>query len=250
MQVIKGLEALSEIDATTLTVGSFDGVHSGHSSLLETLTSRAKSENRKSVVVSFSPHPRVTLGRAEGLQLLTSDPEKAQLLGEQGVDILLLLEFNQSFSALSYEEFIVDYLIKRVKMRELIVGFNHHMGHNAGSYDNIAAYANEHNFCATLAKPLSNNGQTVSSTLIRKALAIGDIEGANQLLAYPYLMVGNTTHDGRLLLDEPLKLIPPSGKYQALVNGSEQLIDITTDYSVWCSEPNKEVEIRFINKLT
>ncbi len=137
MKIFRGVESIEDLGATAVAVGSFDGVHLGHSSLLTKLTSIAKATNTQSVVVSFSPHPRVVVGGGADLKLLTSDREKALLLESVGIDALLLIEFNEAFSSLSYEEFLIEYLVRRVSMQELIVGYNHRLGHNQGDFQSI-----------------------------------------------------------------------------------------------------------------
>ncbi|MFI3323664.1 MAG: FAD synthetase family protein [Rikenellaceae bacterium] len=248
MQLIRGIESLPCLGATTLTVGSFDGVHSGHRSLLKLLTERARAEGRASVVVSFSPHPRITLGRADGLKLLSSDEEKAILLEEVGVDILLLIEFDAALSALSYEEFIEKYLIEKVGMAELIVGFNHHMGRNGGGIEDIVACSTKNNFRVTIAHEYNIEQDKVSSTVIRHLLESGEITQANKLLSAPYLIVGQSCTNGEMHFDEPLKLIPAAGLYRAEVDGTIKDITIDTEQRVWCQTQNKTVIIKLIER--
>ncbi len=248
MQIFKGIESIVGFGATVITVGSFDGVHKGHSLLLGQLRARAKASGRKSVVVSFSPHPRVTLGRSEGLQLLTSDREKAQLLEEQGVDALLLLEFNDAFSALSYREFLLDYLQAKAGMEEIIVGFNNHMGRDAGSYEDLVLLAQENNFEVTLFEEFIQQGEAISSTVIRALLAKGEIELANTLLSYPFLIIGEADEKGKIHFDEPLKLLPPAGIYSARVNEREEHVTIDSEKGVWCEQKNLTVKIKLLSK--
>lgn len=251
MLIVKGIDSFASlnVEATTITVGSFDGVHSGHSYLLELLRDRAQAEGRKSVVVSFDPHPRIALGRAQGLSVLTSEIEKSELLKAKGIDYLLLIEFNKEFSALSYEEFIVGYLIERANMRELIMGFNHHMGHNAGDYNSIVQSTNKYGLKVTLSDEFCAEGDKISSTAIRRAISDGDLKKANKLLAHPYLMIGWCNSEGVARSSEPLKLIPPSGLYLADVNSNRQNISITADQRILCQVRDQEVKIEFIEKL-
>ncbi len=249
MQLYRGIESLPALGETTVTVGSFDGVHRGHFSLLTTLRQRAKAEGRQSVVVSFSPHPRVTLGRSEGLQLLSSDEEKASLLEHAGVDILILLSFDKSFSALSHEEFISEYLIKRIGMKELIVGFNHHMGHDGGNSDTMKMSATKYGFQLTPATEYTpHQGEKVSSSTIRQLLSQGHIEAAAELLGVGYLIIGETDTTGVVMLSEPLKLLPPSGKYLATVNGQREVVSIDTNGQIWSEQRDKNVKINLISR--
>ncbi len=248
MQIFKGIDSITDIGETTVTVGSFDGVHSGHRSLLRLLRQRATQSGSKSVVVSFSPHPRVALSRSEGLQLLTSDSEKAELLANDGIDALLLLEFNKAFSELSYEDFLIKYLHQGANMIELIAGFNHHLGHNSGSFNDLKAVAASKNFAITLAEEYSTQGVHISSTAIRQLLENGEIAAANKLLAHPYLMIGDSDSMGRVSFDEPLKLIPPAGHYIADINGEKQQITIDQTKTIWCDTKEKRVNIKILDR--
>ncbi len=249
MEIFRDIEALPKLTGTCVTVGSFDGVHRGHISLLRTLCSHATQSARKSVVVSFSPHPRVTLGRTEGLQLLSSESEKAKMLEAEGVDILILLEFNEQFSRLSYEEFVVNYLIEQIGMEELIIGFNHHLGHNGGSAVELMALATKYNFCATPTEKHGAEGERISSTTIRKLLNAGEIASANRLIGQPYMLLGTVDAHGEILSDEPLKLIPAEGRYRAEIDGIPGEVKVDEESRAWCAECNRKCEIRFIEKI-
>ncbi len=130
MRVFYGFDALPHFVRPTVTVGSYDGVHSGHLALLRTVAGRARAQGGESVVLTFEPHPRVTLGRADGLRLLTSLEEKIYLLGQQGIDNLIVIPFDKAFSALAPDTFIRDYLVGRIGAETLVVGFNHRFGVN------------------------------------------------------------------------------------------------------------------------
>ncbi len=245
MQIFRGVESLPELGETVVTVGSFDGVHSGHLSLLRTLRERASVEKRRSVVVSFSPHPRVTLSGKEP-QLLTSDREKAELLEAEGVDILIFIEFNREFSLLSYEDFLISHLQQRVGMAELIVGFNNNMGHDNGDFDKLSQCAKEHNFAITRALEYSAAGERVSSTLIRSHVERGEIESVNRLLSHPYLIIGEADDIGKVIIKEQPKLIPPMGVHRVAIDNIIQSIVIDPMQQIWCEERNREVKINFI----
>ena len=114
MRVFHGFEALPHFTHPAVTVGSYDGVHSGHLKLLRTVTAAARGQGGESIVFTFEPHPRITLGKADGLRLLTTLDEKTALLEELGVDNVIVIPFDRAFSALSGEEFADDYLIGKV----------------------------------------------------------------------------------------------------------------------------------------
>ena len=103
MRVFYGFDALPHFVRPTVTVGSYDGVHSGHLALLRTVAGRARAQGGESVVLTFEPHPRVTLGRADGLRLLTSLEEKIYLLGQQGIDNLIVIPFDKDETLNTFE---------------------------------------------------------------------------------------------------------------------------------------------------
>ena len=166
---------------TVVTVGSFDGVHLGHQALLKRLNEVAERDGLRRVVVTFDPHPRIALERSEGLQLLTSDEEKAALLAAYGVDTLVILPFNQATAAQSGEAFARDFLIGKLNARVLVAGYNHRFGH-----DRLSAHELQ---IATLAvsevEACEIEGERVSSTLIRERIAAGDHQSAERLLGHP-----------------------------------------------------------------
>ena len=120
MQIINGFDNLPKIMHAVATLGSYDGVHSGHQVLINQVIARAKARGGKSVVLTFEPHPRITLGKAEGLKLLSTIEEKALLLERLGVDYMLIIPFDLEFSRLSHQEFIESYLIEKLGIEELI----------------------------------------------------------------------------------------------------------------------------------
>jgi len=189
MRVFYGFDALPHFVRPTVTVGSYDGVHSGHLALLRTVAGRARAQGGESVVLTFEPHPRVTLGRADGLRLLTSLEEKIYLLGQQGIDNLIVIPFDKAFSALAPDTFIRDYLVGRIGAETLVVGFNHRFGRDKqGSYD----YLGSHGFGLEVVEvgECDVDAEKVSSTVIRRLVAQGDMARAARLLSHPYLVIG------------------------------------------------------------
>ena len=130
MKVIWGFDNPPLIRNGVATVGSYDGVHRGHGILLDEVVRRARECDGESIVLTFEPHPRITLGNDEGLRLLSTFEEKCRLLEQRGVDIVVVIPFDEAFSRLSREEFIDGYLVGRLGIKQLIVGYNHHFGHN------------------------------------------------------------------------------------------------------------------------
>lgn len=182
MRVFHGFDALPRFVRPAVTVGSYDGVHLGHRALIERLVAEARANGGESIVLTFEPHPRITLGRAGGLQLLTTLDEKIALLEELGVDNVIVIPFDRAFSALSGEAFINDYLIGRVGAQTLVAGYNHRFGHDRIDCDLLAASGR---LKVVKVEQCDVEGQHVSSTVIRRLLQQGKTAEAERLLGHP-----------------------------------------------------------------
>lgn len=144
-RVFRGFDALPRFVRPVVTVGSYDGVHLGHRALIDRLTAEARAVGGESVVLTFDPHPRITLGRGEGLRLLTTLDEKVALLRGLGVDNVIVIPFDRTFSALSGEEFARRYLIGKVGAATLVAGYDHRFGHDRIDCDRLAALGDADN---------------------------------------------------------------------------------------------------------
>mgnify|MGYP002940519212 CR=1 FL=1 len=182
MRVFHGFEALPHFTHPAVTVGSYDGVHSGHLKLLRTVTAAARGQGGESIVFTFEPHPRITLGKADGLRLLTTLDEKTALLEELGVDNVIVIPFDRAFSALSGEEFADDYLIGKVGAETLVAGYNHRFGHDRIDCDRLAALGMR----VIRVDERSVEGEHVSSTAIRRLVEAGRIAEAERLLGHRF----------------------------------------------------------------
>ena len=217
MRVFHGFEALPHFTHPAVTVGSYDGVHSGHLKLLRTVTAAARGQGGESIVFTFEPHPRITLGKADGLRLLTTLDEKICLLERLGIDNLVIIPFDRAFSRLAPDEFVRDCLVGHTGAETLVVGFNHRFGHNKqGSYD----YLGSHGFGLRVIEvsECDVDAEKVSSTVIRRLVEKGEMARAAHLLSHPYLVIGRAQRN-RIRVDDPLKLLPPPGEYDAHING-------------------------------
>lgn len=223
MRVVWGFEEVPQLRYGVATVGSYDGVHNGHRILLDEVMHRAHEVGGESVVITFEPHPRITLGDAEGLRLLSLFEEKRTLLEEAGIDYMVIIPFDKAFSQLSHEEFVNDYLVSRLHIKELIVGYNHRFGrNNKGDYK----YLSEHNALRVVEiGQYLLEGAKVSSTVIRNMLSQGDTTNATQLLGHPYIIIGIADEKGQIEV-EPYKLLPADGQYRALIEGKESTIEV------------------------
>lgn len=223
MQIIRGFDSLPAIAHPVATVGSYDGVHLGHRVLIEQVVARAKRRAGQSVVITFEPHPRITLGQTEGLKILSTADEKALLLEQLGVDFMLIIPFDTAFSRLSHEQFIADYLIAKLGIEELVVGYNHHFGHNkSGDYGYLAEQS--HIEVTQISQQLVDS-QKVSSTVIRQAIESGDMSLATTLLGHTYIIIGSSDSRGAVAVDR-YKLLPPCGVYSAVVDGKKSEVRV------------------------
>jgi len=196
MLIARSLGEIGKLPDSAVTVGTFDGVHSGHRAILKELTARASGG--RSVVITFDPHPRTVVGTGEVRQL-SNLGERLELIGSLGVDAALVLEFTKEFSRLSPKEFYVQYLINGVGMREVIVGYDHMFGHEReAGIKEIRQLGREFGFEARVVDPVSVGGRIVTSSRIRELLLQGAVERAEECLGRPYSLTGTVVKsDGR-----------------------------------------------------
>jgi riboflavin kinase/FMN adenylyltransferase len=177
------MDALPRLREPVVTVGSFDGVHRGHRFLLDILRQRADLADGESVVVTFGEHPRRVLESDGELRVLTSPAEKAALLAEARVDNLVVMPFTEATSRLSAEEFVRDFLVARLGVRELVVGYNHRLGHDRqGDAEVLRSLGERYGFRVFCAPRFEAEGEKISSTTIRRALSAGDTTTAERML--------------------------------------------------------------------
>lgn len=220
--------------ACVATVGFFDGVHVGHRFLIEKLKSIAQEEHLPSVVITFDTHPRKVLHSDFQPKLLTTFEEKLEQLSTTGVDICVVLNFTKEMSELSAYEFLKNVLRDLFHVQTLLVGYDHHFGHNrAEGFEEYKKYGEELDIKVVRAERYSTPELVhISSSTIRKALERGDIELANRLLTYPYSFLGKVKDGfkvGRTLgfptaNVEPIdndKLLPAIGVYAVRVKYNE-----------------------------
>jgi riboflavin kinase/FMN adenylyltransferase len=171
MIIHDGYENLNLI-APVATLGIFDGVHRGHMALLNCLVSRAREANGESVVITFSPHPRLVLEQDNiNLSFLTTMEEKKMLLENAAVDHLIIIEFNNKFSKIPACDFIKDILVKKIGTKHLIIGYNHHFGiRGEGDFNTIKQCSEELYLRVEQVQGYHTEEGAISSSLIREAL--------------------------------------------------------------------------------
>ena len=193
MLVEEELGEISPKKDMLLTIGVFDGVHKGHKYLISQLKEQAKQQDLLSGVVTFRQHPLKILAPQTELPYLTSLEEKVQLLKNEGVDIVISLSFTQELAKLSASQF-VSLVKKHLRMRGLVIGPDFALGRNReGNADTLIKLGQEMGFSVTVVPPVKINGEVVSSTAIRKALANGDIKRVTKLIGRPFSIQGLVT---------------------------------------------------------
>jgi riboflavin kinase/FMN adenylyltransferase len=231
MKVYRSLESYEAGPRTVATIGTFDGVHIGHRTILEKLVQSAREIDGESVLISFHPHPRLVLFPENNpLRLLHTLGEKIDMLDQIGLDKLLLIPFTREFSRLSSQKFIREVLVQTVQIHKIIIGYDHHFGKNrTGGIEELQSYAQDWHYAVEEIPAQSIDDAKVSSTKIRNALQAGNVSAAQKYLGYPYSFAGKVIHgekQGRLLgfptaNIEPewdRKLIPAHGIYLVRVS--------------------------------
>lgn len=236
MIIHDGYENL-DLKTPVTTLGIFDGVHLGHKALLSLVVSRAREEKSDSVVITFSPHPRMVLDpNSKNLSFLTTIEEKTELLAQADIDHLILIKFTREFSNIPACDFIRDILVGKIGTRHLIIGHDHHFGRRGeGDFETIKRCAEELEFTVEQVEGFQTNDMMVSSTTIREALLRGSIDEANRLLGYSYSLTG-TIVEGRKLgrtIGFPTANIRPLSEQKLIPGNGVYAVEVQLDKSIY-----------------
>jgi riboflavin kinase / FMN adenylyltransferase len=232
MIIHEGYENLNLI-APVATLGIFDGVHRGHMALLDSLVSRARSGNGESVVITFSPHPRLILEQNnKKLSFLTTMDEKVILLQKANVDHLIIIEFTTAFSTISACDFLKEILIEKIGTKHLIIGYDHHFGrHGEGDFNTIKECSKESEIIVEQVQGIHTEEGAISSSSIRNALLKGKLDEANSWLGYPYSLSG-TVIEGRRIgrsIGYPTANIKPNSQYKLIPANGVYAVEVEVD---------------------
>ncbi|WP_462280394.1 bifunctional riboflavin kinase/FAD synthetase [Salinivirga cyanobacteriivorans] len=233
MKTYKDIKDIA-INRPVVTMGTFDGLHIGHLHVLSQLKSLTRKYDGESVILTFWPHPRKVLNSGD-IKLLNTIEEKIDLFERNGIDHLIILDFTEELAALTYEDFVKEILVDKLKLEHLVFGYDHRFGKNGeGTFEKLQPLAGKYHFKLHKLDEV-RVGHAVSSTRIRHALQYGHVSEANKMLGYPYQLAGEVVKGeqlGRkigfptanLKISCAYKLIPGNGVYacKAYLNGTSR----------------------------
>lgn len=266
MQIHRSVQEIS-LPQSACALGMFDGIHVGHVMVLENALREARLLNVPSVVVSFANHPQFLISQTP-TQLLSTLDERLKTFEKMGFDHALILDFDEWLKNLSAESFIQLILKEHLGVKSVTVGYDHRFGKNrAGDGDMLKRFGELEGFDVQIIDPVRTDaqlpeggGQIVSSTLIRKLIAYGDVEIANTLLGHDYPLTGiveGGLQRGRELgfptanlAIEAHRLIPANGSYcgYALLNGQKYPAVCNIGLSpTFGDQVRKRVEVHLLN---
>ncbi len=225
MKIYNSVDSYKNDKKAIVTIGIFDGVHLGHSKILNRITQSALDLNCDSLVLTFFPHPRMVLDDKSEIKLLNTINEKVFLIEKTGLSNLIIHPFNKAFSELSAEEFVEKILVEKLNIQKIIIGHDHRFGKNRNAnIDDLIHFGKKYNFEVEQISAQEINEVSISSTKIRNALNQGNIDLATEYLGYNYLLTGIVTKGkqlGRTIgyptaniqIKEDYKLLPKNGVY-------------------------------------
>lgn len=215
---------LPQIDGSVVTMGDFDGLHTGHRVLIDATVTRARVLGLTSVLVTYEPSPKKILKRIATDSRLTTYREKRELLAESGLDIVVFYPMTRETIGISARTFLREFLLAQLKLRHLVMGHDHHFGHNRrGNARYLEACAPRYGFEISIIAEQMTHDKRTSSSRMRAALAEGDVATVAEILGREYSVTGEVVHGdkrGRTigfptanLKIDPEKLMPATGAY-------------------------------------
>ncbi|MDA9986999.1 bifunctional riboflavin kinase/FAD synthetase [Crocinitomicaceae bacterium] len=238
MRIYKGIDELGGFKNSVVTIGTFDGVHKGHQKILSRLNKLADEISGESILFTFYPHPRmVVFPDNHNLKLIQTIDEKIDSLEKLGLDNLIIYPFTKAFSRLTAFEFVRDILVEKLKVKTLVIGYDHQFGRNReGDLEFLKETAKIFDFKVEEISAEEVQEVNVSSTKIRQSLLEGDIEKTNGFLGRPFRYSGVVVEGqkiGRTIgfptanieIKNQHKILPKDGVYAVRVQIGGALID-------------------------
>lgn len=235
MAIYYNTDELTTFSNAVITIGTFDGVHLGHHTILQQVVSHAKELGGESIVLTFEPHPRKLLFPDQPVKIITPLGEKIKLINNAGIDHVFVVPFTKEFASLSAEAYIKDFLVKYLHPKGIVIGYDHQFGHDrTGDIKLLETLKFESGFDVFEIPAKQIEDAAVSSTKIRNALSSGNINDANEMLGRQYSLRGKVISGAKLgrtigfptanikQLDSE-QIIPGNGVY-----GVKAIVDNTT----------------------
>ncbi len=261
MNIMHHSNSFASKKKTIVTVGTFDGVHLGHQKIIASLVAEARKKDLAATLLTFDPHPRKVVQPDAPMALIQTIEERAQTLETLGLDYVVVHPFTRAFAQLSAEEYVKEILVDTLNVAHIIVGHNHRFGKNRGAdFADLERFGVQYGFDVTQISAKLIDDVSVSSTKIRRALLMGDLNKAHQLLGRPFQLMGKVVlgnQKGRtmgfptanLVPNNPEKIIPKNGVYAVVVSihGAKHLgmMNIGTNPTV--NGQNTSIEVHVIN---
>ena len=199
MKIYRGLPAPDARVPTALTIGNFDGVHRGHQALLARVVAAAHERGLRPAVMTFEPHPREFFTPAQAPARIANLRDKIDLLASAGIEHVFIQHFNRSFAALDAQQFVSRVLVEGCQVRWLLVGDDFRFGaRRAGDTALLRAQAAAHGYEVAQVDTVRDDGERISSSAVRDALAAGDMARAQRLLGRPYAIRSRVMHGAKL----------------------------------------------------
>ena len=262
MKIYNSVEEFSPDFKVVLTLGTFDGVHIGHQSIVRQLNKNAQKIGGESVLLTFYPHPRhVIFPDDQKLKLLTTIEERSRMLENYELDHLIIQEFTQEFSRIKSVNFVRDVLVNKLKVNKLIIGYDHHFGRNReGNFQELVNLSDLYGYEIQKIEPQRHQDVSVSSSKIRKLILEDEIKTASDYLGHLFCLKGiivKGKQRGRsigyptanILIDNKWKLLPTDGSYAvwAEVDGQKYKAMMNIGFNPTFPNGKRTVEVHILD---
>jgi riboflavin kinase/FMN adenylyltransferase len=261
MKIFNNIQSYSSEKESILTIGTFDGVHIGHNKILTKLVEESKKNNLSSLIMTFFPHPRMVLQKSQEIKMIDTIDEKIHLFEKTGVDNLIIQPFDENFSKIRAKEFVEEILVKKLKIKHIIIGYDHRFGKDReASVDDLKKFGLNYMFTVEEIAAQEIHSIAISSTKIRNAILKGEIKKCNEYLGRNFMLTGEVVHgDGlgkkinfptaNIEIPETYKIIPKNGVYlvKAIINSEIYFGMMNIGVRPTIGGENKSLEIHFFN---
>ena len=225
MKIYRNIDDYDQEKGAVVTIGTFDGLHHGHQEILKKVVNSSIEKKLSSVVLTFFPHPRTILNKYNNIRMIDTLDEKINQLDKIGIDSLIIQPFDKSFSLLTADQYIKDFLVEKLKLKHIIIGYDHRFGKGReASVVDLKSYSKEYNFTVEEIEAKEIETIKISSSKIRNSINEGDLETTKKYLGRNFKLTGKIIKgDGlgkkinyptaNIFVKEKYKIIPKDGVY-------------------------------------